>query len=107
MISENIYIFSIIIELIDIKKISYDKSFLPKVKLNYGKFVKKINILTGEKLNEIIKIIAKFVDYLYIQESNLDFLEQKFDKLNKNIKPLVYKELMIICQNEKYNPMME
>ena len=104
---QNIYIFSIIIELIDINKISQDKSFLPKLKLKYEKFVKKINSLTGEKLNEIIKVIAKFVDYLYIQENNLDFLEQKIDKLNKNIKPLIYNELMIRCQDEKYNTMKE
>jgi hypothetical protein len=32
---------------------------------------------------------------------------QKNDKFNKNIKPLIYNELMIIYKDEKYNPMME
>ena len=105
---ENIYIFMTIIELIDINKISKDKSFLPKLKLKYDKFVKKINSLSGEDLNELIKVIAIFANYLFIQEKNLDFLEQKIDKLNKKIKPLVYNEIIKRCQDEElYKPMKE
>ena len=104
---DNIYIFMNIIELIDINKISKDKSFLPKLKLKYDKFVKKINSLYGEKLNEIIKVIAIFSNYLFIQEKNLDFLEQKVDKLSKKIKPMVYNELMKICQKDVYKPIRE
>ena len=101
-IEKNIFIFSAIIELIDINKLSQDKSFLPKLKLKYEECIKKINSLKEEELKRIIKVIAKFVDFLYIQEKNIDFLEKKIDKLNEKIKFLVYNEIIKRCQNEEY-----
>ena len=104
---DNIYIFMTIIELININKISQETLFLKKLKQKYDKFAKRINSLKGEELNQIIKVIAIFANYLFIQEKNINFLEQKVDKLNKKIKPLVYNELMKRCQTEIYRPMKE
>ena len=105
---DNIYKFSIIIELIDINKIAKAKQYLSQLKHKFDYIVKKkIHLLTSEKLNETIKIIAKFANFLFIQEKNYDFLEQKIDKLNKKISPLVYNELMRICQGEEYQLMRE
>ena len=105
---DNIYKFSIIIELIDINKIAKAKEYLSQLKHKFDYIVKKkIHLLTSEKLNETIKIIAKFANFLFIQEKNYDFLEQKIDKLNKKISPLVYNELMRIYQGEEYQLMRE
>ena len=103
----NIYVFMTIIELIDVNKISQETLFLKKLKLKYDKYAKRINSLSGEELNKIIKVIAIFANYLFIHEKNIDFLEQKVDKLKKKIKPLVYNELMKRCQDEIYKPMKE
>ena len=64
---DNIYKFSIIIELIDINKIAKAKEYLSQLKHKFDYIVKKkIHLLTSEKLNETIKTIAKFANFLFI-----------------------------------------
>ena len=103
----NIYIFSDMIDMIDLNKISQDKYYLTNLKLKFDKFVKKIKLSPGKKLDKEIEIIAKFVSYLYRHEKNLDFLVKKVNKLQNEIKILVYKELIIRCEDEIYEPMQD
>ena len=105
-INNNIYIFGTIIDLIHINMITQDKSLLPKLKDKYKNCIKKMNLKNEEEQKEIIKIIAKFADIIYIQEKNLDFLEKHINKLNK-IKFFVYNEIIKKCQNEEYKQMKD
>ena len=101
-INRNIYTFNNIIELIDINKLSDDKLFMHKLKQKFEECIRKINLLKENELQGYIQIIAKFVEILYSQEKNIDFLEKKIDKLNNNIKFLVYIEIIKICQNDGF-----
>ena len=99
----NVNRFSIIIELIDINKISTKKEYLSQLRSKYEYVVKnKINSLNGEKLYDAIQAIAKFSIFLFNQDKNCDFLEQIIDKLNRKISPLAYNELIKRCQSEEY-----
>ena len=109
---DNIFKFGIIIDLIDIRRIYKRKVYLSHLKQKYENIIKSdLNSLTGESLLEAIKIISKFASFLFIQEKNCDFLEQKIDKLNKNINinvsPLIYIELIRRCQGKEYHPLKE
>jgi len=107
---DNIFKFGVIMDLIDIKKISKVKEYFNLLKHKFDYIVQKeLNSLTGEKLNEAVKILAKFVDLLYKNDKDkkTDFLKQKIDKLDKTISPLIYNELMRTCQGEEYKNMKE
>ena len=112
--------FGIIMDLINIEKIrginidnekgnnkTKDKSkeYFFQLKQKYEYIIKKELIsLRGIKLEEAIKIIAKFVKLLYDnddQNKTIEFLK----KLDKKISPLVYNELMRNCQDDKYKLM--
>lgn len=72
----NIYIFSHIIDLIDIKKISDPdkiKQFINQLKDKFESIIiKEINEMSDQnELNQASKIIAKFVDFLYINEKKM------------------------------------
>ena len=101
-VDRNIYIFNNIIELIDINKLSEDKLFIPTLKRKFGDCIKKINSWQEDELKGTIPIIAKFVEILFLQEKNTDFLEKKIDKLDNNIKFLVYIEIIKRCQKDEY-----
>ena len=110
--TDHFFKFGIIIDLIDIRRINKQKVYLSHLKQKYENIIKsEINSLTGKSLTEAIKIISKFARFLFIQEKNCDFLEQKIDKLNKyvniNISPLIYIELIRKCQDEEYQPLKE
>ena len=113
----NIVKFGIIMDLIDIKKIreinkekSKDKSrdYFYQLKQKYEYVIKKdITHLKGDKLEEAIKIIAKFIKLLYDnddEKTTIEFLK-KIDKEDKKISPLILNELVINCQDEKYSSM--
>ena len=124
---ESISNFGLILELIDTKKIEEieketekpdKKEKKEKTKLNdfynqlkdkYDHVIKnEIESLVDEKLDEAVKIIAKFVDLLYIHENkNCDFIEKKINKLDKKISSLIYNELMRRCKGEDYKEMKE
>ena len=105
---KNISNFGTILEIIDIKKILKVNEFFNQLKDKFEQVVKRqIDSLTNEKLNEAVKIVAKFVDLLYIHENNCKFIEQKINKLNKDICFLIYNELMGRCKGEIYIPMKE
>ena len=69
--------FGIILELINIKKISDVKSFFIKLNEKYEKVIKKqIESLTGEKLKEGAKIIAKYFELKFIYDKDCNYLEE-------------------------------
>jgi hypothetical protein len=94
----NSFRFNIIKDLIDLNKIS---EFI----------INKINLdsLSGEKLSQEVKTIAKFICLFFSNNKNnkVDFLQQKIDKLDGKISLLIYNELMRICQGEEYIQMKE
>ena len=107
---DNIFKFGVIMDLIDIKKISKVKEYFTLLKQKYDYIVQKdLNFLNDKELNQAIKILAKFVDLLYKNDKDkkTDFLKEKIDKLDKAISPLIYNELMRTCQGEEYKNMKE
>ena len=63
----NTFKFGVIMDLINIEKIEKDKEFLSQLKQKYEFIIQKeINYLTGEKLNEAIKTVGKFIGLLFI-----------------------------------------
>ena len=105
----NTFTFGVIMNLINVKKISKVKVYFDLLKKKYEYIVQKeLNSLTGERLNEAIKIVAKFFCLLYSNEKDkkTEFFI-KIDLLNKEIRPLVYNELIRICLGEEYKPMKE
>ena len=100
--------FGTVLELINIKKISKVNEFYNLLKDKYENVIKiQIDSLTGEQLDEAIKIISKFVDIIFLHEKNCNFIEQKINKLDKNISHLIYNELIKRCKGEIYKPMKE
>ena len=105
---KNISNFGIIMELVDIKKISKIDDFIDRLKDKFEQIVERqIELLTGEQLNEAIKIISKFVNILYIHEKNYNFLQQKISRLDKKISSLIYNELLIRYKGDNYKDMKE
>ena len=103
----NIYTFDTIMELININGInSKVDDFLGMLKDKYEYVIKKeVESLTGVQLKEAVKVIAKFVDLIFINENNNYFIENKINKLDKKISPLIYNELMRRCKGDKYKNM--
>ena len=105
---KNISNFSTILKIIDIKRISKIDEFYYQLRNKYENDIKRqIESLTGETLNDAVKILAKFADILYIHEKNCDFIETKIDKLDKKISFLIYNELMRNCKGDEYKSMKE
>ena len=106
----NISIFGAILELIDIKyipKLEIDQ-YYNQLKDKYEQVIKKqIESLNGEQFNEGIKIIAKFIDLIFIHEKSCNFIVEKIDKLDKKIIPFIYNELIIRCKDDEYKIMEE
>ena len=110
--------FGIIMDLIDIDSIrnksedngrnKKDKEYFFLLKQKYEYIIKKeIESLKDKKLEEAIKIIAKFIILLYDKddkEKTLKFIKENLDK-DRKISPLVYNELMINCQADEYESM--
>ena len=94
----NSFKFNMIKDLMDLNKIS--EFIIDK---------KKLDSLSGEKLSQEVKTIAKFAYLFFSNNKNnkVDFLEQKIDKLDEKISLLIYNELMRICQGEEYIQMKE
>ena len=105
---KNISNFGTILEIIDIRKISKVNEFFELLKDKYDSVVnRQIDSLTNEKLKEAAKILAKFVDLIYIHEKNCNFIERKIKKLDKKIRLLIYNELMKRCKGDEYKMMKE
>ena len=72
----NIPNFGTIIDLISFKNISQINDYLSLLNNKYELVIKRqIDTLRGQKVKDAIKIIAKFLDLLYINGKNISFLE--------------------------------
>ena len=112
--------FGIIMDLINIDSIrdrsegdnrnKKDKEYFYLLKQKYEQIIKKeIETLKDAKLKDAIKIVAKFIILLFNnddQKKTIEFLKNSIDK-EKRISPLVYTELMINCQDDKYELMKD
>ena len=104
---KNISNFGIILEIIDIKKISEIDEFFTQIKNKYENIKIQIDSLTDNELNQAVKVLAKFFDLVYIHEKSCNFMEKKINELDKRISSLIYKELMRICEGDEYKEMKE
>ena len=106
---ENMSNFGIFLELINLKKIRIinKNDFFSQLKDKFDDIKWQIDSFTDEQLNKAIKIIAKFFDLIYIHEKNCNFIEKQINKLDKNIRFLIYKELIRRCNADKYKEMKE
>ena len=108
--------FGVIMDLINIERIknknkSKDKSkeYISMLQQKYDNIIIR-EIVKGEKIDhsQEIKIIAKFVKLLFDndnsekKEPTINFLKKKIQKLGSKISPLIYNELIIICEDGKY-----
>ena len=110
--------FGIIMDLINVDNIKdrnedngrnkRDKEYFLLLKQKYEYIIKKeIETLKEKELPKAIKIIAKFIILLYNKDDKdktIKFLKESIDK-DKKISPLIYNELMINCQDDKYETM--
>ena len=109
--------FDIIIKLININNIAEKSIFLYSLNKKYDIIIKpEIGILTGEELNEANKVVARIalLNFNYEEkdeekdgkkdegkDKKFNFINNKIKKLNKDIIPLIYIEIIKICiENE-------
>jgi len=108
---KNINDFDAIIKLINIKNISEKRIFLDVLNKKYDSIIKTdIGLLTDEKLNEAITIVAKIALINFVLEkeekdgkdeeklkNKFNFIRLKVKKLNKEIIPLIFIEIIKMC----------
>ena len=107
--------FDTIIKLINIDNLEDKNIFLDFLKKKYDNIIKKeIGLLTdGQlKLNKAGKVAAEIaiINYIYeIDNKRFDFIKKRIKKLDKNIIPLIFIEIMKICINieEKENETLD
>ena len=94
-----------IIRLINIKNITDKNIFLDSLKKIYDSKIRdEIVLLTGQKLNEAVKVVAEIAIINYIHENEqkkLNFIINRIKKLDKDIVPLILIEIMKICINKE------
>ena len=104
----NISNFGTILEIINVNRISKVEEFFAILKDKYEQVIERqIESLSNKELYDAIKIVAKFVDLIYIHEKNCDFIENKINKLDRKISSLIYYELIRRCKGDKYKKMKE
>ena len=110
---KSIFNFETVIELINIKNITDKKIFLEAYNRKYDTIIKpEIGLLTGENLNEAINVTAKIalINFIYETEEKDDkeekskkdenkfkFINNKIKRLNKELIPLIFIEIIKIC----------
>jgi len=103
--------FGRVLELIDINSIEEEsiKEYYCLLKNKYEACVKtEIESIKDKKeLNQAVKILAEFVSKIYLFEKNIEFLEDRISQLNKDIKSLIYNELMKTYKGKEYDVMKE
>lgn len=69
---------------------------------------KNIKLMKEEdELNEAIQVIAEFVSKLFLFEKNNNYLDDKIEKLDNEIKDLIYIELINKYNSEEYKAQKE
>ena len=109
---KSIFNFETVIELINIKNITDKKIFLEAYNRKYDTIIKpEIGLLTGENLNEAINVTAKIalINFIYEteekddkeekskkEENKFKFINHKIKRLNKELIPLIFIQIMKI-----------
>ena len=104
---KNISNFGTILELIEVKKITEIDEFFRQLKDKYEQIKRQLDSLNDKDLNKAVKILAKFVDMIFVHEKNCNFIQEKINKLDKQISSLIYNELMRRCKGDEYKSMKE
>ena len=97
--------FGNVIDLIDTTRIKDNiKDYYNILKDKYEFIIKlEISFIKEEdKLKEAIQILCKFISMIFLEEKNIDFLEEKIVRLDDKIQLLIYLELMKTYKDEKY-----
>ena len=103
--------FDVIINLINIKNIYEKRIFLDSLNKKYDSIIRPdIGLLSGKNLNEAINIVAKIalINYIYEKEekeeknkekseNKFKFIRMKIKRLNKEIIPLIFIEIIKMC----------
>ena len=103
--------FGTIIEIIDTTRIDnnikYDYYKILKDKYEY---IIKNEIESLKEENELLKaieILSNFIIMLFVEENNINFLEEQIKNLNDKLQSLIYFELIKKCNDEKYEKMRD
>ena len=104
---KNISNFENIIKLINFKSIELKNIILNSLNDYFNKLImKNISTLSGEKLNEAVKVTAiiSIVNFLYEQQKDkkLEFTKDVIKKSDEKLKPLIMTEIIEICVNKKF-----
>ena len=96
-----------IMQLINIEQIENKKKFFYYLNNKYQYIIiNEINSLTGTKLNEAIKVLANsvLINYIYeIKTNKFDFIKIRIEKLSKDIRLLIYIEIIKILIIKEIN----
>ena len=100
--------FELIIKLINIKNISEKNIYLDSLNKKYNMIIKpNIESLTGDKLNEAYKVVAKIalINFMYEMEEKkkFNFIEKRIKRLDKTIIPKIFIEIIKICIEKENN----
>ena len=97
---KDILTFGNIIKLIDVKSLGDKKTdFYNILKDKYEHIIKdEIQTLKEDKLDNAVKIVSEFVSKIFLDEKDTNFLEDKINRLDDEIKKNIYYELI-----KKYN----
>ena len=103
--------FGTIIEIIDTSRldsnIKYDYYKILKDKYDYI-IKKEIEFLKeGNELHKAIEILSNFIRILFVDEKNINFLEEQIKNLDDKKQTLIYFELIKKCNDEKYEKMKD
>ena len=102
---QNISHFEKIIKLINIKNLYKKDIFLDSSNKKYDIIIKnEIELLSDEKLNQAVKVIAKLIiiNYTYeMCEKKFDFIKRRIQTLDKKIIYLIFIEIIKICINNE------
>ena len=105
---ENIETFGIIMKLINLEnKQDKIKEYYDLLKDKYNYIINEIELLKEEKLTKAIEILCEFITKIFLNEKNCNFIENNIEKLDNNIKSLIYNELIKKNNDEKFKVMKD
>ena len=105
---ENIETFGIIMELINLEN-NQDKikEYYDLLKDKYNYIINEIELLKEEKLTKAIEILCEFITKIFLNEKSCNFIKNNIEKLDNNIKSLIYNELIKKNNDEKFKVMKD
>ena len=107
---KDIQTFDNVTKLVNINRLKKDiqKNYIEILKEKYKLIVMDIKLIKEkDELYEVSKIIARFVSKVFLFEKNNNFLDDKIEKLDNEIKNLIYIELINKYNNEEYKEQNE